>query len=142
MGRRDHRRPGDQHRAARPLHPVDQNLTFHIRERQPDGLLVGIFVDDRRDPKERVTILAEHGAMLKNDNGTFLILENGNLQRYEAGNAIPPSSCSTATPSICRSSPTGRDVTLGSRALLWELIWPDPHDPMFKQARPVPRRTA
>src|SRR3979409_462609 len=40
---------------------LDQNLTIRIRERQPGGVLVGIFVDDRRDPKERVRILAEHG---------------------------------------------------------------------------------
>ncbi len=33
---------------------LDQNLTIRIRERQPGGLLVGIFIDDRRDPKERV----------------------------------------------------------------------------------------
>ena len=46
---------------------LDQNLTIRIRERQPGGVLVGIFVDDRRDPKERVTIIADHGTVLKND---------------------------------------------------------------------------
>ena len=40
---------------------LDQNLTIRIRERQPGGVLAGIFVDDRRDPKERVTIIADHG---------------------------------------------------------------------------------
>ena len=40
---------------------LDQNLTIRIRERQPGGMLAGIFVDDRRDPKERVTIIADHG---------------------------------------------------------------------------------
>ena len=37
----------------------ERGLTFHIRERRPNGILSGIFVDDRRDPKERTTILAE-----------------------------------------------------------------------------------
>ena len=59
---------------------LDQNLTIRIRERQPGGLLVGIFVDDRRDPKERVSIIADHGTVLKNDSGSFLILEDGNLR--------------------------------------------------------------
>ena len=30
---------------------VSGNLTFHIADRKPNGLLVGIFVDDRRDPQ-------------------------------------------------------------------------------------------
>src|SRR3569623_266474 len=63
---------------------LDQNLTIRIRERQPGGVLVGIFVDDRRDPKERVSIIADHGTVLKNEGGSFLILEDGNLQRFEA----------------------------------------------------------
>src|SRR6266436_4323470 len=54
---------------------LDQNLTIRIRERQPSGVLVGIFVDDRRDPKERVSIIADHGTILKNEGGSFLILE-------------------------------------------------------------------
>ena len=68
---------------------IERNLTLRIRERQPGGLLVGIFIDDRRDPKERVTIIAERGTMLKNDEGSFLILEDGNLQRFEAGRRDP-----------------------------------------------------
>src|SRR6201985_954115 len=37
---------------------LEQNLTIRIRERKPGGLLGGVFVDDRRDPKERVSIYA------------------------------------------------------------------------------------
>src|SRR5262249_15023340 len=44
---------------------LDQNLTIRIRERQPGGLLMGIFIDDRRDPKERVSIVADHGTVVK-----------------------------------------------------------------------------
>ena len=46
---------------------LDTNLTIRIRERLPGGVLAGIFVDDRRDPKERVTIIADHGTVLKNE---------------------------------------------------------------------------
>src|SRR5262249_42304123 len=55
-----------------------QTLTIRIRERQPGGLLVGIFIDDRRDPNERVTIIADHGTVVKNTDGSgsFLILED------------------------------------------------------------------
>src|SRR6195952_2053242 len=43
---------------------LEQNLTIRIRERKPGGLLAGVFVDDRRDPNERVSIYADHGTVL------------------------------------------------------------------------------
>src|ERR1700710_562793 len=69
--------------------PLDQNLTIRIRERQPGGLLVGIFVDDRRNPDERVSIIADHGTVLRNGGGSFLVLEDGNLERFEIGKRDP-----------------------------------------------------
>src|SRR5437667_12860226 len=63
---------------------LDQNLTIRIRERLPGGVLGGIFVDDRRDPKERVTIVADHGTILKNEHGFYLLLQYGNLVRVDA----------------------------------------------------------
>src|SRR5436853_1581035 len=68
---------------------LDQNLTIRIRARLPGGVLSGIFVDDRRDPKERVSIIADHGTILKNEAGSFLILEDGNLERFEIGKPDP-----------------------------------------------------
>src|SRR5262245_53072674 len=69
--------------------PLDRGLTFHIRERQPDGILLGVFVDDRRDPKEQTTILAEQGKIVQNGQGTFLFLQNGNVQRHVADERDP-----------------------------------------------------
>ena len=68
---------------------MEGKLTFHIRERKPNGQLRGILVDDQRDPKERVTILAEDGDILKNERGTFLVLQTGTVQRQEAGQRDP-----------------------------------------------------
>jgi lipopolysaccharide export system permease protein len=68
---------------------MEGKLTFHIRERQPNGNLLGIMVDDQRDPKERITILAEDGDILKNDRGTYLVLQTGTVQRQEAGQRDP-----------------------------------------------------
>jgi lipopolysaccharide export system permease protein len=62
---------------------IEGGLAFNIRERRPNGLLVGILMDDRRDPAQRITILAERGEILKNDKGNFLILESGSIQRHE-----------------------------------------------------------
>jgi len=114
---------------------LDQNLTIRIRERQPGGVLVGIFVDDRRDPKERVTIIADHGTVLKNEGGSFLILEDGNLERFEAGNRDPALvAFGRYAFDMSKFSNQGHDVTLGIRErYLWELLSPSPDDPVYQQ---------
>jgi lipopolysaccharide export system permease protein len=68
---------------------LEQRVTLHIRERPPNGRLLGILIDDQRDPKERATILAEEGQIVKNDRGAFLVLENGSVQRHETGQRDP-----------------------------------------------------
>ena len=114
---------------------LDQNLTIRIRERRPGGLLVGIFVDDRRDPKERVSIIADHGTVLKNEAGSFLILEDGNLQRFEAGKRDPALvAFGRYAFDMSKFSNQGHDVALGIRErYLWELIWPASNDPVYAQ---------
>ncbi len=114
---------------------LDQNLTLRIRERQPGGVLAGIFVDDRRDPKERVTIIADHGTVLKNESGSYLVLENGNLERFETGKRDPALVAFTRYAfDMSKFSNRGRDVALGIRErYLWELVSPTEDDPIFKQ---------
>ena len=68
---------------------LDERLTLHIREREPNGQLLGILIDDQRSPKERVTILAEKGNIVKNERGAFLVLGNGSIQRQEMGQRDP-----------------------------------------------------
>jgi lipopolysaccharide export system permease protein len=118
---------------------LDQNLTIRVRERQPGGLLVGIFVDDRRDPKERVTIIADHGTVLKNKDGSFLILEDGNLQRFETGKTDPAMvAFGRYAFDMSKFSNRSQDVTYGIRErYLWELMAPPVDDPLYKQ---VPRQ--
>ncbi len=111
---------------------LDQNLTIRIRERQPGGVLVGIFVDDRRDPKERVSIIADHGTVLKNEGGSFLILEDGNLERLEIGKHDPALvAFGRYAFDMSKFSNQGRDITLGIRErYLWELLAPLASDPV------------
>jgi lipopolysaccharide export system permease protein len=114
---------------------LDRDLTIRIRERQPGGVLGGIFVDDRRDPKERVTIIADRGTILKNENGSYLVLEDGNLERFEAGKRDPALvAFGRYAFDMSKFSNHGRDVTLGIRErYLWELLKPAPDDPVYLQ---------
>ncbi len=114
---------------------LDQNLTIRIRERVPGGVLSGIFVDDRRDPKERVTIIADHSTVLKNESGSYLILEDGNLERFEAGKRDPALvAFGRYAFDMSKFSNHGRDVALGIRErYIWELLSPPADDPIFQQ---------
>ncbi len=112
---------------------IEGSLTFHIRERPPNGLLLGVLVDDRRNPQERITILAERGELLENDSGKFLLLQNGSVQRHEATQRDPTFvvfdryafdlSRFTGGPQAARYSVRERPI--------WQLIAPDPNDPAF-----------
>jgi lipopolysaccharide export system permease protein len=113
---------------------LDQNLTIRIRERAPGGLLMGIFIDDRRDPKERVSIVADHGTVVKSGNNSFLVLEDGNLEKFEAGKRDPAMvAFGRYAFDMSKFSQHG-DVALGIRErYIWELMWPDEEDQMYKQ---------
>ena len=104
---------------------VEQDLTIRIRERQPGGLLAGIFVDDRRDPKERDTIVADHGTVLKNEQGSFLILQDGHLERLEPGREPAMIGFSQYAFDMSKFADRNKNVTLGTHErYIWELLTP------------------
>jgi lipopolysaccharide export system permease protein len=113
---------------------IGGNLTFHIADRRQNGLLVGIFVDDRRDPKEHSTYLAEQGEIVKNDRGSFLVFQGGSIQRLEAGQRDPRIVIFDRY-AFDLSQFTGgtQNVIYTVREkYLWELIWPKPDDPVYQ----------
>jgi lipopolysaccharide export system permease protein len=116
---------------------LERGLTFHIRERQPDGLLLGVFVDDRRDPKEQSTILAEQGKIVQNDQGTFLFLQTGNVQRHVADERDPNIVLFDRYAfDLSRLAGGAQISTLAysvRERFLWDLIWPDPRDPELRK---------
>ena len=59
---------------------LESGVTFHYRERQGDAL-VGIFMQDRRDPSQPAIYVAERGRTADVDGQNFLMLERGTIQR-------------------------------------------------------------
>lgn len=116
---------------------LERGLTFHIRERQPDGLLLGVFVDDRRDPKEQSTILAEQGKIVQNDQRTFLFLQTGNVQRHVADERDPNIVLFDRYAfDLSRLAGSAQISTLAysvRERFLWDLIWPNPRDPELRK---------
>ncbi len=113
---------------------IEQGLTFHIRARQPNGQLLDVLLDDQRNERERITLLAERGHIAKNEHGSFLVLENGSLQRHEAGRRDPEIVRFTDNYFDLSQFATGPQTIVYSmrERYLWELLWPDPDDPAFK----------
>jgi lipopolysaccharide export system permease protein len=112
---------------------IDAGVTIHIRERRANGQLVGIFLDDRRNPNERMTVVSERGELVDNDNGTFLVLQNGVVQRQQVGKKDP------AMVAFERYAFDLSQFSAGPQAVkysireryLWQLLFPDPKDPSY-----------
>jgi len=114
---------------------IERGLTFHIRERRPDGRLLGIFIDDRRDPKERVTSISDMGEIVETTRGTFLLLINGSVHRLETGKP-DPTIVKFERYAFDLSRFTGGAATVQSfgprERNFWDLVRPDPEDPVYK----------
>jgi len=95
--------------------------------------LLGIFLDDRRNPAERTSVMAEVGELIDNDNGTFLILQKGIVQRHAVNQRDP------AMVVFDRYAFDLSQFAGGAQAVkysireryLWQLIFPDAGDQFF-----------
>ena len=113
--------------------PIENGVTIRIRERHSNGQLAGIFLDDQRDPEQRVTMIADTGDLLDNARGTFLILQNGMVQRFEAKQRDPTMvvfdryafDLSQLVP-----GPQAAKYSIRER-YLWQLLFPDPKDQLY-----------
>jgi lipopolysaccharide export system permease protein len=113
---------------------MDGKLTMHIRERLPNGQLAGLMIDDQRNPKERISILSEQGDLLTNDNGTYLVLQNGTIQRFEAGQRDPAIvRFDQYAFDLSRLSGGAQKVTFSVQERFpWELLNPPADDPLYQ----------
>ena len=64
----------------------EKGMTFHIRDRSLNGDLLGLLVHDERDGKQVMSYLAERGRIVTNDDGAYLVMFDGYVQRYNEAN--------------------------------------------------------
>jgi lipopolysaccharide export system permease protein len=114
---------------------IHGGVIMFIRERRTNGQLLGVFIDDQRDSKERITIFAEIGELLDSDNRAFLNLQDGILQRQQTDGGDP---------AIIVFDRYAFDLSQFANAFqavnysireryLWQLIFPDPKDSSYIQ---------
>jgi lipopolysaccharide export system permease protein len=63
---------------------LERNLTFHVRERRTDGVLLGLLVHDERDPQRVMTYLAEEGRIVREGDQAFLVMDEGSVHQSGA----------------------------------------------------------
>ncbi len=110
-------------------------LTFHMRSRNQDGSLRGIFVSDSREADKVSSYLAEKGAIVENPLGLFLIMSNGTIQqRSKVDNSISMIEFSSyafdlSSFTAAAGTPTLKPMERPTRYL----VNPDPEDPYYRQ---------
>lgn len=116
--------------------PID-GLTFHIRERSPNGDLLGIMVHDERDQAQVMTYLAERGRIVESGDDEYLAMFKGQIQRLqpskrEKGAQIVAFEQYVFDVSQFGPPTSGEDLKPRAR-FLGELLHPNPKDPVYKK---------
>ena len=113
----------------------EPKLTVHIRDRAPNGELLGLLMHDARDPKQIVTYLAERARIIKQDGQAYLRMDKGHIVRRLENEkspqiivfdryAVDANQLEQRTDQTNIMRPRQRYTT--------ELVSPDPNDPIYK----------
>lgn len=113
---------------------AEQGLTFHIRERTPNGDLRGLIIQDTRDKENSQAYLAELGQIVKQENGAFLVMSDGHILRRgqdsDAAQIIEFEKYAINLAALDEGQPTQVDYKPRER-YLDELINPAPDDKTY-----------
>jgi lipopolysaccharide export system permease protein len=113
----------------------EPGLTFHIRDRDGDGRLYGLMMSDDSDPRQSVTYLAETGRIHERGAQALLIMETGHIlrrQRKDKSSSIIR--FDNYVIDLKQFGPKETAEVLKPRArTTYDLLAPDPADPLYKQ---------
>jgi lipopolysaccharide export system permease protein len=62
---------------------ISDKLTIYIRGRDDRGEVIGLLINDNREPQRPVTILAERGLFADTPAGSRIVMVNGNRQQFD-----------------------------------------------------------
>ncbi|MBV8888316.1 MAG: LPS export ABC transporter permease LptF [Alphaproteobacteria bacterium] len=108
---------------------ISDKLTIYIQSRNQRGEVVGLLINDSRDPQRPVTILAERGAFADIAGGSRIIMVNGNRQQYDEQTkklSVLTFDRYTLDLDTLRDAPEVRFREAPER-FLGELLFPDPN---------------
>lgn len=113
----------------------EPNLTFHIRDRDLAGTLLGLVMHDARDEKLTSTYLAEKGHIIKQDGTGYLLMEKGHiLRRPRNGEPVQTIVFERYVVDLARFEPKEQGLELKPRERYFhELVNPAGDDAMAKR---------
>jgi lipopolysaccharide export system permease protein len=118
---------------------IERGLTFHVRERAAGGALLGIFINDARNPTQATTYLAERGRIVPSASALILLLEEGSIHRGTGPSGRPGSivdferygfDLSQFDPTVAASFEKASFRSLG------DLMWPAAEDKIASEDAP------
>jgi lipopolysaccharide export system permease protein len=112
----------------------ENNLTFHIRDRDLAGTLLGLVMHDARDEKAVSTYLAERGHIIKQDGNGYLVMEKGHiLRRPKNGDPVQTIVFESYAVDLARFEAKDQGSYLKPRERYYdELVRPAPDDIMAR----------
>jgi lipopolysaccharide export system permease protein len=112
-----------------------QGLTIHVKDRGRDGSLEGLFVADEREPDQKISYLARRGSMVQNPLGSFLIMQDGVIQRENARDkSISIVEFESYAFDMSSLTNVGGPATYSPTELTTAaLLRPNPENPIYKQ---------
>ncbi|MDZ4791174.1 MAG: LPS export ABC transporter permease LptF [Hyphomicrobiales bacterium] len=119
---------------------ADKGLTFHIRDRDREGKLLGLMVHDERDAKRVMTYLADYGRIVEQAGKSFLIMYEGHIHRQQPNdpevNIVSFDSYLFDLDQLTASdkkSKSGEQDFKPRELFLHELIWPNENSVEYKK---------
>jgi lipopolysaccharide export system permease protein len=115
---------------------VSDKLTIYIRNRDSDGDVLGLLINDSRDPKKPVTILAQRAAFVDTPSGSRIIMVNGDRQQFDPQtNKLSVLTFERYTLDLgsMQDAPVVRFRGAEER-FIGELMFPTTHDPVIRRS--------
>lgn len=116
---------------------ISSKLTIYIAGRDERGQVTGLLINDNRDPRKQVTILAERGAFADDAQVSRLVMVNGSRQSYDRASgklSVLTFDRYTLDLNLLRDAPGVRFREAQER-FLGELFWPPPQlEPLLRRS--------
>lgn len=114
---------------------IDEDLIIQIESKERDGSFKGIFISDRRDKEAELLYFAKSGAIAEVDGSKLFIMRDGQLQRSNsAADDVSIISFDLNALDLAAFGSKNREALYYPKERsTFDLIYPDPDDPIFKK---------
>ncbi|MGI9406330.1 MAG: LPS export ABC transporter permease LptF [Hyphomicrobiaceae bacterium] len=111
----------------------ETGLTFHIRDRDRNGVISGLLMRDNREKGQSLTYLAEQARITKENGKPYLVMISGHIIRKKLDRPVPQViAFQTYAVDIEQMAPKSSTIWLKPKSrYIGELLNPDPKDKYF-----------